>query len=217
MSEEINDLAALIRNEWIKERRYCELRLLGACSDWGNHIMPTWDGGIDSSGRHHKNIWIKIADLCLKQKLEPITLIKAVFYSKNYIPYPNEACGQSALQAYKRYTCSSTKLVLQNDITRELSSQLTSVAAEANRLMRYQTDLSEENALKFALYSKAYSISPLFRFCIAYKQGWNDIAETEKELAKFQFLQHSELYEKFWKELLPDYFLEEVKKNAGTK
>src|SRR5258708_32197000 len=135
MSEKFNNLMNYVRQLWVEERRDFDLRVNGVWSGWGQEKMARWDGGTAADGKTHKNTWVKIAQFCLDNNLNPQTLIRALFYNTKLAPQPNIAYNSTALELYRRYESPGNKLEIKNKMRYKLDSQLASAHANVVRLM----------------------------------------------------------------------------------
>lgn len=212
-TEEEEALGSRIRMLWCIERRYFDLRHEGVPENWGAHHMPSWDGGLGANGKHHENIWPRIASFCLENKLQPTTLVKAMFHNaqKRRPPTPNAACGPKALQRYKEYDAPAVGISLEADHKHRLEAQKQCVAASVFRLQKY-SEKDEKSAWRQAITNPTDPLTPLFRYCVARNQGWEDIAEMYQGQAEYQYDFSPEVYNAVWGDWLPD----DLRKRKGN-
>src|SRR5881397_3853069 len=79
--------SAYVRELYCLARRRLDAKR-GKMSDFGSQEIPRWDGGLDEdSGTEHQPIWPRIVKFCVDNKLEPGTLVRAVF-DNHQSPHP---------------------------------------------------------------------------------------------------------------------------------
>lgn len=202
-NKEIDRLAKDIRRLWCDEVRDLDLRTTGRASGWGSTHMRKWDGGTSPDGRTYSCVWPKIAEFCARENLEADKLVRAMFYGEmTYAPYPNMAYGDKALEKYRVYTQPSTRLEMKMRVLYEFDAQKARAVALVTSLKMYRK-LDEQTAWRSTIANKMEPFSPLFRYCIAKNQGWEDIAPTYEAAAKRQYDRCADIYSDVWADWLP--------------
>lgn len=214
---QVEELAHKIRRMWAEERRRFDLRTSGVPSDWGNRHMNKWDGGKAKDGKHYNPVWPKIAQLCIDEHLDPLLLVRAIFYHRDqYPPEPNQAAGNTALDRYRMYTSPSTQLEIQNSLLNALGCDRALSTAEVARQKHYY-NRDDACAWRLTLVSTTVNLSPLFRYCVAKNQQWDDLAEQFYSAAVKQYAQHPEIYNDVWSEWIPATLKEVIKARGEVK
>lgn len=210
-TERLEDLGQEIRRLWCSERRFFDLRNTGRSGDWGDTQIRRWDGGRSASGKFYKPVWPTIAAFCIDNNLEPHLLVKALFHNVMLqAPLPNMAHGNFALEKYRQYTSPATSLEIKSKIINEFESQKSKAHAEVVNRKKYNNS-SEELAWKIVILDNKSSLSPLFRYCIAKNQNWDDIHPDYYEAAKRQYSRHPDVYDAVWQEWIPDTLKRETR------
>ncbi len=200
----IDNTAQHIRKVWAEERRRFELRTTGVASDWGNRHMCRWDGGVANDGKHYNPVWPRIAALCDKYNLVPDLLVRAMFHNRmQYPPEPSQAVGNEAISRYRLFTSASTRLERTADIRSAFGCDKSLSTAEVARQKKY-FKRDEAGAWRITLVTMTVNLSPLFRYCVACNQGWDDIAMQFQSPAMRQYLQNADLYDEVWGEYIPE-------------
>lgn len=199
---DVEELAQRIRKLWAEERRAFDLRTTGVVTDWGNRHISEWDGGV-KDGRSYNATWPKIAELCIENHLDPLLLVRATFYRKEMAPNPNQAVGRTALDRYQMYVAPGTVLEIKNSLLNALDCNKSLAQSEVVRQKTY-FDRDDVGAWRMTLLSSSVNLSPLFRYCVAKSQGWDDIAEDFEATAQRQYAQNPMLYDEAWAALIPE-------------
>lgn len=212
---ELKALAQRIRDLWVVEYRDYELRTKGKATGWGSRHMNQWDGGQNTtSGKSYKPVWPKIAEFCLAYDLEPETLLHALFYRRvDYPPMPNQAHGADALDKYRNYTAPGTNLEIKTELIHAFESQKQRALSDVFTKKTYYK-LDESTAWRVTIASDDKSLTPLFRFCVAKNQGWEDVAEQYVAQATKQYKRFADLYDEVWGDWIPMDFKMTVKKGG---
>lgn len=190
----IQEVAARIRSHYIQARQRFETALSGVESTFGQHAshLVRWDGGIDARGVRHSNVWLRVAQFALQNKIEPEMLVEAVFHfwSSCDPPKPNQLMGDSALQAVENYgkdQPTDVRILLQNEkmkaVRRAMEIRAVSPSADSVEVWRS------------VLQSEVDDFSPLFRYCLAKQTGCDDLAEKFRDEALLQYQKHRQVYD----------------------
>lgn len=206
IDDQIDGSAAHIRNLWVNAHRDMELRTKGKSTGWGQRTMPQWDGGIGSDGKHHKNVWLKIAEFVAQNDLDAAILVTSIFYKQiDFIPTPNFAVGAKALERYNDYMSPGTQLEIRADLTHAFESQKQRATSDVFTKVKYYK-LDEKDAWRITIGSRTVPLTPLFRYCVAVNQNWTEIAEQFYPTARKQYRQLANLYDEVWGEWIPSEF-----------
>lgn len=197
--------AKRIRELWVIEHRHFEQRTIGKVTDWGSQHMTKWDGGETHDGKCHSPVWPKILQFTKEHNLQPETLVRAMFYRKALTPTPSQACGQYALDQYQIYTSPGTKLEMKNELIHGFESQKQRALSEVFTKTTYYK-LDEKTAWQVVVGSNVIPLTPLFKYCVARNQGWNDIADEYCERASAQYQRQADLYNEVWADWIPADF-----------
>lgn len=198
-----NDLAKKIRCLWVSEYRDFELRTKGKSTDWGSRHMNRWDGGDSADGKFYKAVWPKIATFVEEHELDAELLVRAMFYRcLNYAPMPNQAHGGTALERYRIYTSPTTQVEMKTELMYSFESQKSRALREVFSKKTYYK-LDETTAWRVTIGDPVVPFTPLFRYCVAVNQGWDDIGTAFEGKAKRQYKQFAELYNEVWTDWIP--------------
>jgi hypothetical protein len=213
-AQQIGELAVEIRHIWVEERRNHELRTTGVESGWGRKLMARWDGGKLSNGTVCASIWVKIARFCVEHNVHPRLLVRAIFEAKGNgtSPNPDEAQTSRALSLYHGfltpYQLEQRVRILQLEFDSERSCLTTEVAVQK----RFGAPRPDLEVWRDSLSAPHLELSPLFRYCVAVNQGWDDIAAAYYEGASVQYNRWPDLYDKVWQQYIPATLQDETRK-----
>lgn len=214
-NEQLEALAQHVRDLWVIEHHNFERRTKGKVSDWGNKYMAMWDGGETYDGKIHKSVWPKIAKFVIENDLQPDVLIHAVFWRKvDKPPTPNMAHGPSALEKYANYAAPATRMEIKTDLIHAFESQKQRALADVFSKTTYYK-LNEQTAWRATIAGSSIPLTPLFRYCVARNQNWDDVATDFKPQACKQYKRYAELYNEVWGEWIPDDFKVEALATKG--
>jgi hypothetical protein len=210
--EKIKRLGQEIRRMWVEEMRFFHLRTEGVDHRWGSKHMARWDGGTDKNSRTHKPVWPQIAKFCTDNQINPALMVRAMFYSapKGLPPQPNQCKGAFALARYEKYTGFESQLELKTSLMYKFEAQKALALGNVHRLKDYNGH-DDDTAWRLTITSKHDPFTPLFRYCVAMNQGWDDLAVLYADDARYQYTRDAEVYNEVWGEWIP----EELKKGAG--
>jgi hypothetical protein len=201
-NNQLATLATHIRQLWVHENQAFELKRKGQSSDWGMKKMPKWDGGVDSRGAHHKNVWEEIARFCTVHDLQPELLVKALFYDAVYTPMPNQAHGDYALKKYSRYNDPQTRQEIRTNIRSEFEAQRSYAASRVETYKAYGNKTGDE-ALRLVALNTTGPLSQLFRYCLLKNMG-SLVANDYEDVARRQYMRHPDLYDEIWGNWIPN-------------
>lgn len=202
---DVEGLASTIRDAYIRERRAFETKRLGRES----HYRPSayWDGGDDGIRKGRKNVWHQIARHVLVHGLDPVGFVASQFEGVRFAPQPNMLLGGRAIARYRawqdrRQSPYQLRLLLRSELA------ALDVAIQVERMRSPQW--SDRECVMAALANPRVAISPLLRYAVAFRMGWNRMVRSTRELALWQYRACPQAYAEAWGDLLPVSMLEEV-------
>jgi hypothetical protein len=202
-TKQLEALSQRIRDLWVAEYRDFELRTKGKATGWGSRHMAKWDGGETADGKLCRPVWPRIADFVLEYDLDPDVLVHAMFWRRvDYPPTPNQAHGQFALEQYRLYTSPGTRLEIKTELIHSFESQKQRAMADVFAKKTYHK-LDEKTAWRVVVGSNTTPLTPLFRYCVARNQGWEDIAVDFVKPALRQYRRLADLYDEVYGDWIP--------------
>lgn len=196
-NRELEDLADRIRKLWISEHQAFVKRKTGKSCSWQS--SPTYDGTKrNASGHKTTCIWLKIATFCVEQNWDYIRLVRAMFDQHKFQvpPVPTHAYGKIAEQRYH-----ASLLESPSDVLAEMQIQL----SEFERALFVAKPLYGETpeAVHYVLSDRALSLSALFRYCLAFREGFKDLMDLWKPDARRQYYNSKSKYDSVWGDCIP--------------
>jgi len=160
--------------------------------------VPHLDGGTDKWGRNHKPVWPKLADLLLKNECLDAYGFMAFFFSNGNKYKKSHLCKQETVDAYKQ-----SKQVGREVVLSILENDTELFIAACDKVKRWFPENSYEDVWKHVILAEDFQISPLFRYCVAYKQEFYTEADTLMPAALMQYLKNPTAYEQVWDMAIP--------------
>lgn len=204
------ELAKKIRMLYILERRNFETLTTGCPSKFGESrkSMVFWDGGVDSRGVKHKNIWLRIARFVLANSVSPENLVKALFlyHEHNDPPKPNLLLTTKNLELARDLQSRGVE-----DLKIQYKHETYNAMQKAIELQTIKPDLPESEIWKIVALSSDVELSPLMRYYIAYSTKNYDVAESYFQAALIQYLNNWSQYRDFLGDKLPKQLSEKAK------
>lgn len=199
-ASELDWLARAARALYVFHRRDRETRLSGVPSLIGGVPIPTWDGGIDRSGRRFTPVWPRVAELVrARQYLLPI-YVEAYFEATRAEapPTPNELLSARAEDCYRKYLARAGE-----QAAAELRSEKVAFTLDVLRASRLY-GLSEKSAApRQVLQDRTLPYTPLFRHCMAAEGRAFDVSARFQEAALNQLVLGLFRYTAGWTGFLP--------------
>jgi hypothetical protein len=191
--------AAYVRELYCIARRRHEAKQ-GKVSEFGEDEIPRWDGGMDSNGREYQPVWPKVVAFCMKHGLDPATLVKAIFDNNQspHPPVPTSLYGTTALSLYSTQALSERLLI---------KHELSTYTNQANKyFVSFSVREKAEPALAWRLVVEENPplLSPLFRYCLAVKAGFDDLADKYRDAAMHEYFWAKDAYDEVWSEWIPE-------------
>lgn len=193
---ELEDLADKIRDLWKSEHETFVQKRTGRKGTFTHTLR--YDGGRAADGKRYENVWLKIAAYCLEKNFEYDRLIRAIFDQHKYQtpPQPNNAYNKLAEQRYRKAAEESPY-----DVFNEIQIQLNEFERALFMARALLGDTPE--AVHYVLANRAISLSALFRYCIACREGLGDIAALWKLEARRQYFRAKAKYDHAWGDCIP--------------
>jgi hypothetical protein len=195
----LEEQSAHVRNLYCEARRRF-LAARGIPSSFGNQPVPRWDGGTDAAGVKHKPIWPKILCFCAANSFNPSILIKAVFANgKGPEPppptrlYGGYAFGLYAQQAQIEKTHLRQSLIYYSD---QANKYYHSFAA--------RDDTEPGETWRTVLRRNPPMLSALYRYCVATRLGFDDIAAEHASTAFTEYFWSKDAYDEVWSDWIPE-------------
>lgn len=194
---ENTELSKRVRSAYIRARQFLESKRTGRPQKYTPG--PFWDGGKLRSGKRRRPIWPTLAKFIKSNRLNPEQLVHRYFAmcELKETPLPNHLNSALALEKYKTYSVN-----LEWTISSGLDAELAVLEGRVYDLTEY--GVPEFEAVKSMLLDANFDLSPLVRYCMALKFKMDDIAEYSKQAALWQYMSDVELYQRYWKKILPD-------------
>jgi len=205
----LDDASKYIRSLYVNAVRKFNLRRTGFHSNYGMRPIPEWDGGKAKDGAYRQPIWPKLVKFYVKYDIAPEVAIEGMFRyaltaGARQHPSPLAVYGDKVVAVYER---------LRNDMVREKVAELrsceTCLSSEAyNQQLFFK--MEEKEAINYVLQSTLYPMNPLFRYAMALKHGFGELADKLKLAASSEYLWNHDVFGDEWKALLPSEFEAEI-------
>jgi len=199
--------AALVREAYITHYRMVCQR-----PDYGKYGCGTWDGGEDAYGVRRPPVWEKIAEFILEHGVDPMQFVRSQFVCGNTraAPRPNTLYSPEALARYKKYTPDAEVRA-----RRKLETGARSVVGQAEMIVEtlgWDRRAAMLNALQDTLTVQA---SPLVRFCLAAREGFEDLKQALRRDALMEYVCETDALDRTWGELIPAELRELARTSYG--
>lgn len=188
---------AYVRELYCMARRRHEAKR-GKTSDFGEKELPQWDGG-EHDGREYQPYWPKIVAFCKQHQLDPARLVRAIFDSNESPtpPTPKTLVGVNALALYKKHEISE-RLILQQEL-----NYYRNQAHKYFVSFTVRKDLEPDMAWREVVMEDPPMLSALFRYCLAVKAGFDDLAADHADTAMQEYFWAKEIYDAEWGDWIP--------------
>jgi hypothetical protein len=193
------EIANRIRTYYILAYRDYVLSKTGEPSDFGDQLIPRWDGGQGPDGRTYQPIWYEIARAALAHRIDPLELVPSAFseWDGAQPPLPTALITKKALERAEEYGPRAVE-----DAQLSLENERVCWVVEANRLQRHE-GLDANTAARRALRNGRLELSPIFRYCTATQAGDRETADKFLEAARVQYLLRKRAFDTAWGEMIP--------------
>jgi hypothetical protein len=195
--------AEYVRAVYVAERRHHEKQRTTKDSDYGKYKMPRWDGGKDGKGVRYRMVWGRIFDFCVANRYPVYEYIKAQFAPAEHVPQPNQLQSRAAVAKYKAYA----PLVLERKRKELKGQQVRFKVAVWSVCTSFGQDQS--TAARNVLLTDT-SLTPLFRYTVAYLAGDAEVTDKLLLSALMQFMSARDAYETTWGSLIPATLVQEA-------
>jgi hypothetical protein len=211
-SEAIVDrLAKEIRWQYIERRRAYETIINRKESRYEPGVY--WDGGETSKGHRRSSIWKRIAKFCLRNKVDHFDYVQHIFTSPAAYraPQPNQLLGDNYLRSFQKACCGVGNRSRLRHIREAYEWQLSRLQEKIydwEDVVEHDTErtYSAASIQRAILGDNELGLTPLFRFCLAMKQGLEDVADYYYGSAILQYLRFPREYRKVWGDMIPPWF-----------
>ena len=170
-------------------------------------LHEKWDGGVDSRGRQHKNVWPKIARFMFQHQLDASACMSLRFElaaGLKSAPLPDHIPSLRYLDDYKAVSqLDTTELRYILRAEKELATVEIAEAA--------QFELVGIPGWIFVLGNSELSLSPLFRYCLASSEELTDLLDRYRTSAILQYASSMDNYDAAWAEWIPAKFRKQVR------
>lgn len=202
-NEELERISETIREVYCQERRAWHMRNEGRETDWGLRPMPRYDGGQDHTGRTFQRVWTKVARFVISAKMDPARFVKAQFAARSAHPVdPNQLVGDMSLVLYEEYRRKSGV-----DLENVLKGQMKQFEVEVVKLTPCKSrGWTDDQIVRCVLGNGLLQLSSLFRLCISWKKGYDDLTQALFEPSALQYLPDAAEYDRGWGSMIPADF-----------
>jgi hypothetical protein len=208
LAEKVRIAYCAERDRWEKERH-------GNPTGWGRKHHARWDGGQGGDGTRYESIWLKIAQQVVRCRLDATRFVRAQFQIRRAdVPLPNALLGENALAIYyaqRQQGCS--ELVQLFAYQKDRYALAMYEAARSERI----ASLGQKHLLKVVLTNLMLECSALFRYCIAKREGLQEVVDMFRQEALEQYLGQPDDYDNVWGEWIPHELRRDLDQLSGTK
>lgn len=194
-NEDLTPEAWRVRTAYIAERTRWKHNMDGTL----NTYIP--DKKYD--GIHGKpSVWQKIVNYAATKEIDPTLLIATLcseLGTKRNFPSPEWFIGP---QAWEDWTDAERR----QEHRIELALQIETQVAISNIEYLEAIECPQLKARRSTLVDGSLSLSPLFRYCIAYDFGYRDIYAHYRDAAIKQYARYAKWYAEHWETVLPPNF-----------
>lgn len=200
----LDELSLSVRAWWIQEVRTAERQRQGYSY---YKVGAWWDGGV-VNGQERSNIWQLAAKVFLRETLPFFEYISFVV-NRGKHPRPNHLLSRQLISEFRRSITPYSVVTTTVDLRSLLQSQLAATQTQVRALCQANADGKFEEVFTAAalrdmvIADTTTGLTPLFRYCLATREGANRLAERYRRDAIVQYLGHPEAYAKAWGEWIP--------------
>jgi hypothetical protein len=209
LNSSTQNLANMIRDVWIRERRRYEEQLTGKPSRYARgDYLPRYDGGEDGAGRTHKPFWPKAARYFVMYNLNPRRWVRyalGTFQAQGRRDTRRFATPHALVSEELRKKYTEYLKELPERFRAELDSQSSTAMLRFRQRARSKAlDYTRDQALASVLLDLSLPLSALFRYSAAEAGGLPDVATRFFDPALMQYFFEQELYDTAWEGYIPD-------------
>ena len=195
LSSAVAHAADLVRSIYINcRRRYTK------SSNYGSGRIERWDGGTDSFGTTRQPIWPSVAVHLLELGAHPMEYIEAQFTDRGnrHVPQPNQLRSEKCVSRWRSVNSNTDSILF------GLQADQTKISSEVFPLT-HTLKWDYPRALRYVLLNeKMIPASPLYRYCLAEKEGLADIAARFHDRALVQYAFQSTQHDQIWGDFIPE-------------
>ncbi len=198
----VQQYAEIIRSEYCAARNKWHREHERKKTNWGATLLPKYDGGTDSSGREHQSLWRRAAVFVIQHRLNPGRFVRAQFAIRLSKPIePTQLLNVRAVELYE-----AQEQIDSSEIARLFHMQKEQALVEMDKLKpcRASRGWTDVDIRRSVIGNGMIPLSALFRYCIARKEGDDDLADAFYAEALIQFLSQPDDYERIWIGWLPN-------------
>lgn len=163
-------------------------------------VRARWDGLPDAAGNAQPAVWPLIVRHAARHRLDPALLVEAAFGEAEGMqpPPPYALLRNSSAAAAERHREREqrTRVIERQFYSDQASAYFTTLQS------RYEQD--DEGTWRLLILSSPPNLSPLFRYCLAVRAGFDDLAAEYAEDALADYFWSSEAYDAAWGDLIPE-------------
>ena len=207
----VRETAELCRATYIRERTNFATLRPGSSKNKKVRAYtphPKWDGGEDANGHQHKPYWPKMARFMLEHELDPEYCIHMQFGDRKRTDDPPFPSHITSVNWLDRYQVESPEVLIS-----EVKDALQTEKAHcmwAIALIEDDDDAQGPELWREVLFDDTIPMSPLFRYCVAYRDKLHDVANEYEQSAMVQYSLARKAYEEGWKGWIPEDFKDSV-------
>lgn len=204
----LNELADQIREYWIHNYRLLDRERTGKPSRYAS--SPRWDGGRTASGRKYQAIWPKIAEIVQRLDIVANLFVSSFFADRHgQMPTPSQLLSNGQIARYREALD-----LMQSSLLNDFQVQC---QAARQALVRLQEIHDERTALWLLVATPTSPISALFRYCLAEREGFQDLTAIYHRMAVSQYRTAPAKYDEIWDQLIPDNIRSAVNNHRQTE
>lgn len=192
-------LAQRLRNAYTRQRgAYMWIRYRRVESVGSGHVA-SWDGGTDQYNVRHKPVWLKLAEQLLQAgHSDAEGFISAQFSGSAKLTTPNQLMSRAAFAKYSYYVRYS-----ENVLDQDLISQTREFDMAVLTTQTWLPNLTLSEIWQHVICNTSWTLSPLFRYCIAVSENMVTASEQWRPLAYDELSNNPVGYCNCWKKVLP--------------
>jgi hypothetical protein len=205
--DHLTRLATEVRRVYFDNLRRFHLRVNGTdrYSGVNDNTIKGWDGGRDHRGVVHQSKWEAIVRFATKHRVDPVSLVNAVFDCAigRDPPKPNQIISAKALESLENARI---------NMIADLKLRYAGYAEEAEQAFlfwRKNRRVSEEQVWREVIASSELSLTPIFRFCLASSLKLDQAATFWRNEAIQEYVRAPDAYNKVLGNAVPSDFREE--------
>lgn len=202
-----NNYCNRVRAAYFRNRRNFSLAC-GHDDDISETVrIPSWDGGTDKWGTTHPEVWLPLVKFIrVTNDYNIESFITAQFHflgvggTKYQPPLPHQFQSSRAVDNYQKYQQDAVNL-----FRRSLTTQHNIFTdALLTKTTQFPDKMTTEDYWLLILCDTSNALTPLYRYCVALSQAFDNIITVFRPLAYDQFLLDPQNYTTYWTGMIPD-------------